>query len=648
MAVLPAALLPLPLLLLLLAAAFYFTRTRSRARRPALPALAGPPNGSFRSLFRAVREDAFLLLLRSSAPARVLRLDTVPAVASPALARVLLSSREHSVGRALVYRLIANVMPASDGILFSAGDAWKLRHKHFTSLFTVGVVGQYAGAAWDGALAVLRVLSERPPQGSAGACGKTLGDDDATRRDLLTLMRWAAMRTLFSWAVGVDLDGGGGRGSGDAAIEGILPIAHDTARALEEYSRVCFEEMPSHERTCGVRGRCWGGFRMWLTAYASLWRLTRRIQRGAVALASVDARAHRGPAHLPLFARLSAAGLASPRTLASELNHVHGAHKAAAFLATAAFVEICSAPRALRAKLVAELRSLGVGVPVGSSSEGDAAQAGAAVKIPTQADFDAGKLPAVLSVWRETLRRHVVSMGVMRRLSDDGAVAVGGEGLEGVEAGTPLLSANDDVLILLHALHHDEREWGPDAHNFEPERWDATSGYWARRRAWSAMQPVGTDVDVPVMGGVGVWVPAAHASAFMPFLDGVRKCAGQHLALVEFAALISALLLAPRPVDVPPPRIPTDGEGACDAAPVGGGTALLSDARVVARHGALAVIRERALPFSTLTRVDEGLIQAGGDAHEEGWRHRVHIVKSADMFTTFDGHIPWSFVEEGS
>jgi hypothetical protein len=619
-----------------------------RGRRPPLPPLRGPPNGDFRALFRAVREDAFLLLLRASHPARVLRLDTVPAVAAPALARSLLASREHSVGRALVYRLIANVMPASDGILFSADAAWKVRHAAFTSLFSVGVVGQYAGSAWAGACAVLRALHERasratePTQGDiAGSALReaTLGDDDASRRDLLTLVRWAAMRTLFSWAVGVDLDGSAPSGDTDALPQlvsssaPLLLTARDTARALEAYSRVCFEEMPSHERACSSRGTCCGAFFAWFRAYAALWQFASQIQRGALSLATAPARADRGPAHLPLLARLSAAGISTPRALASELNHVHGAHKAAAFLSTAAMVEVCGGTRMLRARIVAELERLGVG---GRAN-------GAFVRLPTQADFDEGRLPVLLCVWRETLRRHVVSMGVMRRVSQEGATALGSEDVEGVSAGTPLLGAGDDVLILLHALHHDEREWGPDAHNFEPDRWDPKSEYWIRRRAWSAAQTSeGADVVVPPPGA-GVWVPAAHASTFTPFLDGIRKCAGQHLALVEFAALMSALILAPNAVDVPPPRLPAEGERPCAVEAVGGGTAYLADAHIVARDGALALIRERALPFSTQTRIDEDL--AKSMALEDGVRHRVHLVKSADMFSTIDGRIPWSFGE---
>jgi cytokinin trans-hydroxylase len=63
------------------------------------------------------------------------------------------------------------------------------------------------------------------------------------------------------------------------------------------------------------------------------------------------------------------------------------------------------------------------------------------------------------------------------------------------------------VWIPVLAIHHDESIWGPDAHEFRPERF-----------------------------------AAGRRPAFLPFASGPRNCVGQAYALVEAKVVLAMLL----------------------------------------------------------------------------------------------------------
>jgi len=140
--------------------------SQSLAGKPpprALPAVQGQ-----RALFRRLREDAHLLLAASAdaslprgaalfspaaAAARpcaagpgaaTLAVDGLAATFDPRVARALLQPRAHSLGRSAVYRLVAWVMPLSDGMLFASGAAWRRRHSLLTPLFSSSHVARLA------------------------------------------------------------------------------------------------------------------------------------------------------------------------------------------------------------------------------------------------------------------------------------------------------------------------------------------------------------------------------------------------------------------------------------------------------------------------------------------------------------------------
>lgn len=725
----------LPLLVALFVVAV--TALLLRARRAAVPrrvVLPGPgDDAACRTLFRAEREDVFLTALAAHAPvSRTCSWGSLPATADPGVARALLLSREHSLGRSVVYRLIAWVMPSSDGILFSGGAAWRARHSLFTSLFAAPCVRGLTCAAFEGAVrtasahavvgaGVVPPLPAQPAHhysdaqslwaslAPAAEGDAAPGADTGTRADLLTLVRWGAMRTFFAWAAGADLD--------DARTGGSA-LLRRTARALDAYSRVCFEVLPVHERTGG-----WLGAARWLRDYTTLWRVAGVLHECLVGLAALHppveaAKGARGGgegvaasggggvggsgeasgggssagaqpalssssslqpllfqdrsnATVRALAASAAPPVGPPRPLdtflsrmlgagwargavTSEVNHLHGAHKAVAFIATAALVELASAHPRVRAALRNELVAVCGEPPRGATpaelcaharrvaGAGDVPPAPAATpwRLPCKGDLDAGALPLLACVWRETLRRHVVSMGVLRRLGADGEpLELPGEGR------AQLLRGGDEVCVLLHALHHDSALWGPDAHSWEPARWDPSSDYWARRRAWEGAAGAGDAPEGPSggsryashsgSGGGRFFVPATRGDAFTPFLDGMRRCAGSVLAELEFAVLLFAYCV-PFTVDVALPTVPPAGAPAIAALTgVGGGVAVVPGAVCVARAGALAVIREPALPFSTPSRLDAAA------AHPATTRLRIHLVKRADMFTTLDGDVPY-------
>jgi cytokinin trans-hydroxylase len=87
---------------------------------------------------------------------------------------------------------------------------------------------------------------------------------------------------------------------------------------------------------------------------------------------------------------------------------------------------------------------------------------------------------------------------------------------EDIQLGGLRLPRGLSVWIPVLAIHHDESIWGPDAHEFRPERF-----------APGARRP-----------------SAAGAARFLPFAAGPRNCVGQAYALVEAKVVLAMLLSA--------------------------------------------------------------------------------------------------------
>lgn len=648
---------------------------------------------------------------------RTFSIGSVIATADPLLAARMLRSREHSLGRSIVYRMIARVMPTSDGILFQQGEAWRIRHRVLTQLFSGGNVRRYSLAMFEAAVTVLAFhAGGQPAQDAAVIAGGDAGVPPplgATMRpgnDLLTAMRWASVRVLLGAVLGMNPES---------------PRSRALGRALDSYARVMIEDLIAAE-PAGLMAK--------LMAYVALWRLSWRIQQyvrdevasqsGASEASSlmydasdraVIARRLAVPQSIltstnppadTVFRRLmgfspaaateyggpagdvrqskaaSGDGQAADATvssaatlpslpppiavLAADVNHLNGAHKAAALVATAAIVEL-SAPSAaeLRAALVAEFVAVcgrpkfGTQLPAMllEAAEGSAAlhhigtstspSCSAGWRIPDRQDIDEGRLPLLSAVWRETLRCHVVSMGVLRRVGPGGASITvseaalrhapesapadghgdnSGRGSNAAAAGrhrtsgtvaasdgscapvasdgsssspsertaTIALQEGSEVLILLHALHSDSSTWGPDAGVWRPQRW------------------------LDERGGALETAPGP----FFPFLDGIRRCAGIHLAELEFAVYIYAAIVATdtRAELVTATSCASEIAAGHPDGPLPGVDPMLSV--IDPTHGRVAITE---LPVSN----------SGG---APSWRLR----KREDAFTCIDGRIPFT------
>ncbi|WP_247235227.1 cytochrome P450 [Telluribacter sp. SYSU D00476] len=159
-----------------------------------------------------------------------------------------------------------------------------------------------------------------------------------------------------------------------------------------------------------------------------------------------------------------------------EVNHLYGAYNALDYAFTGAFYELSRHPQwalLLRNELAEVLGPEGY---------------------PTRDTFQA--LPHTLRFMREVFRCYPVSMGVSRRTGEE------------LRVGELTLPAGQEVLILLHALHHHPDYWDqPDT--FDPDRWKEEPRF---------------------------------PYAYVPFLKGPRHCIGRHLAELNFVLVLNAIL----------------------------------------------------------------------------------------------------------
>ncbi len=431
---------------------------------------------------------------------KTLRFEGMTATCDPQLMRRLLLRKEHTLPRSILYRVLAKACPSFDGILSCAGEEWKRRHRAFTPLFTGGHIAQYAGTIHGSISDVLKLQDAhgRPPTleeacadlwqpSDTGPTGgirckpialhdaaqwqeTPLGADAYAGVDLLSLVRWASLRVLLQWGFGMLPDTAEARALG---------------REFHYYVGILQDVYPYVQ----------GGTKLW--AYAQLWisaqrmkALVKRVLEGKLFLQA--AKVEGGPGNF-VTAMLDADF--SQAEIVSEMNHIHGAHKAAALGITVAMFELSRPVNAAwREALVAEFKAV----------LGDR---------PHPQRSDLPQLPVLAAVMDEVLRLHVVSFGTMRMTGSE-------EQHDGY-----VLPEGSEMQLWLHALHrHPEHFPQPDV--FDPHRF--LSKYSA---------PV-----VPVPPGVSGQREVA-AGTYYPFLDGQRRCAGMHLAKLEFAVMVHALLV---------------------------------------------------------------------------------------------------------
>ena len=183
----------------------------------------------------------------------------------------------------------------------------------------------------------------------------------------------------------------------------------------------------------------------------------------------------------------------SVQELSNEVGHLHHAHKAIAYMTSFALYELGKHPewqKNIRNEFSTVLLN---GRP------------------PEKTDLI--HLKICTSVWKETLRMHPISLGVIREVGADITTKLnGGEEEVTIPKGTM-------ISVLLYALHMDKDSWtSPELYN--PQRW----------------------MDSGNQSAQSTFSDRGIREAFVPFLDGKRQCEGRFLAELEFIIFMWSIL----------------------------------------------------------------------------------------------------------
>ncbi|KAJ6553292.1 cytochrome P450 [Mycena capillaripes] len=127
-------------------------------------------------------------------------------------------------------------------------------------------------------------------------------------------------------------------------------------------------------------------------------------------------------------------------------------------------------------------------------------------------------LPYLDCVVRETLRAHAPVVGSFRAAVRDDVIPLDTPYTDrtGTVHETLRLTKGQVVMLPILALNRDPAIWGPDAHEFIPERWERSPSI---------------STSIP-----GLW------SHMLTFLGGPRACIGYRFSLVELKALLFTLV----------------------------------------------------------------------------------------------------------
>ncbi|KAG8215922.1 cytochrome P450 [Butyriboletus roseoflavus] len=129
-------------------------------------------------------------------------------------------------------------------------------------------------------------------------------------------------------------------------------------------------------------------------------------------------------------------------------------------------------------------------------------------------------LPYLDAVVRETLRVHPPVPNTSRIAMKDDVLPVEKSYTDryGVVRNTIMIAKGDPILIPILAMNRSEELWGPDSHDFKPERWN--------------------NVPEAVSQIPGIW---GH---LLTFIGGPRACIGHRFSLVETKVILFSLVRA--------------------------------------------------------------------------------------------------------
>lgn len=534
-----------------------------------------------------------------------------------------------------------------DGVLNRDGDGWSRHIRALAPLFksrtielqraTMYAAARRHAAAWchgvtpiDGVLPAAAADADAAPSAAAGG-----------GPDLLAAVRGISMEVVLRWAYG---------------LEPGAPPARELAAALTAYGRrvAALSQKP-------VAALC---------AYAALRRAGERITAATRRIiddraAGRAAAAGGGDDGISLMV---AAGLPL-HEIAAEVNHVHGAHKAASYVIAHALHDLGDAARGGAGANVSDVP----GTWWADRLRAEVDRVLGADGVPSRDDLLARRLPLTAAVVTEATRRHVVSLGVVRRtglpVSIDGVV----------------IPAGSEVVLLLQALHHLPAFWLRPT-EFRPERWLTRDALAAALAAEGTAAAREVELDGAVVGsavaalsagsrdaagtsahGVAADVVAAgapvaaftagaavagratalprerHAEAaavadgtvrpppyaFLPFLTGGRMCSGKILAETEILVMLTAVLRTARVATRVTYCAHVTGE-AVGTAPGAAAAAFL------ALHGFTADDGGAAAGTAIVSRTDANVVR------HVGYAGPCAILLADNMYSTTDADVPFT------
>ena len=363
----------------------------------------------------------------------------------PELAKTVFQAKHHSWPRGSMYRILGTLVPWTDGIIFKVrprsrhlfpqateccagihsdetfswqgNEEWQRRHRAMIALFQPSQFEPFARVIYESAMEVA-ALNVRG--GSELARERTVGGEppigaNATH-DLLHFFRMVALRVALRWAFGMTPDREHVGSLADLPFPG-GPVRDDTPRisvsdadiaemrrlghAMDGLSSALFS-FTGTDRSLTDRARDY--YRLWSCGREIRTRLTGLVADEKHRAGSQGVRTGASDPGKPcreadnFVTRLQAAEF-DDYELSNEAGALYGAHKAVAIVATYLFAEI-SRPEAAtwREAVRQEMDDVLGDKP-----------------FPTRDDITENRLPITQRVIKETLRRNVISFGVLRK-----------------------------------------------------------------------------------------------------------------------------------------------------------------------------------------------------------------------------------------
>lgn len=419
--------------------------------------------------------------------------------ADPAVVGKLFNSKAHCAHRSIFYWASSWILPHMDGVLNMDGERWREHTRVLTPIFhgshvrtlapVIATAARRHVQAWlQGKTAEHGILPDQP-QRTDGTTGGA---------SLLEAVRGIGMEVVLVWAAGLDP---------------LSTRARALAYQLALYPKLVGNFTTSLSGSLGNRSKlnaCGNAIKDAAVSTAKAVMAAKAAGGRDAAIAQGDTTPGLedlvdGPWATRNFLEVMSEANFTDAEMGAAANHVHGAHKAASFVIACALHSIAQTPAwrtAMREEWAQKLT-------------GDDLTA-----------EDVERLPVTRAVVQEALRRHVVSLGVVRKTG------------ESIVLREKLIPAGCEIVVLLHALHHHPDLW-TDPYKFAPDRW------LTQEQAAAALRGEVLPDDVQLVK------PAKHT--FEPFLSGGRMCAGKVLALQELAIAIITIL---RVVDVHVPDGP--------------------------------------------------------------------------------------------